>query len=117
MVSLNNRELATVVAALRDWQQRYGTVLSSGAIKDREVPGPLRGYFDEATPLQVDEIDALIDEVNTVTETGATRLDPHIDEVRCSICKRWCSALKVHRHQDDFIGDECCWDERLRASE
>lgn len=38
-------------------------------------------------------------------------------KVNCSICKKPCDPKTVHLHQDDFIGDECCWDERLRSSE
>lgn len=37
--------------------------------------------------------------------------------VICSICKKRCVAHTAHIHQDEWIGDECCWDERLRSSE
>lgn len=40
-----------------------------------------------------------------------------MDEMRCSLCGRVINPDKAHLHQEDFIGDECCWDERLRASE
>lgn len=35
----------------------------------------------------------------------------------CSLCGNPCDARKAHLHQGRLIGDECCWDERLRASE
>ena len=35
----------------------------------------------------------------------------------CCICGNFCDAVTAHIHQGQFIGDECCWDERLRASE
>lgn len=37
--------------------------------------------------------------------------------VFCGICHNDCNAGKAHRHQGQFIGDECCWDEKLRSSE
>ena len=37
--------------------------------------------------------------------------------VKCSLCGEPCNIGTAHIHQDDWIGDECCWDERLRASE
>lgn len=35
----------------------------------------------------------------------------------CSLCGKPCDAGKAHLHQGKLIGDECCWDERLKASE
>ena len=40
-----------------------------------------------------------------------------VKTVTCSLCGNECSAAKAHLHQDKWVGDECCWDERLRASE
>jgi hypothetical protein len=37
--------------------------------------------------------------------------------VRCSVCGAACAAQTAHLHQGKWIGDECCWDERLRSSE
>ena len=37
--------------------------------------------------------------------------------VRCSICGKLASASDAHVHQGGWIGDECCWEERLRRSE
>ena len=39
------------------------------------------------------------------------------DSVTCAICHRACCAKTAHLHSGQWIGDECCWDERLRASE
>jgi len=46
----------------------------------------------------------------------------HLDRLRqagvgCKICGEWCNAETAHLHQDGYIGDECCWDERLKSSE
>ena len=38
-------------------------------------------------------------------------------EVECSICGAPCTAADAHLHQDKWIGDECCWDDRLHGSE
>lgn len=35
----------------------------------------------------------------------------------CSMCGKPCNPGTAHMHQGDFIGDECCWDERLRCTE
>jgi len=37
--------------------------------------------------------------------------------VECSLCHRNCLKATAHRHQGKYIGDECCWDERLRTTE
>jgi len=39
------------------------------------------------------------------------------ETVVCSVCKQPCNKAAAHLHQGEWIGDECCWDERLRASE
>lgn len=49
-------------------------------------------------------------------EIANTSLRPW-NQVRCSICHEPRNAAKAHLHQGEYIGDECCWDERLRASE
>lgn len=38
-------------------------------------------------------------------------------QVTCSICGESVPKATAHLHQGKWIGDECCWDERLRASE
>jgi len=35
----------------------------------------------------------------------------------CSLCGKPCAAMEAHLHQGKLIGDECCWDDRLKASE
>ena len=37
--------------------------------------------------------------------------------VRCGLCGRAVPASTAHLHDEDYVGDECCWDERLRSSE
>ena len=43
--------------------------------------------------------------------------DSYEVDLCCSICGETCDPKTVHFHQGDTIGDECCWDERLRSSE
>lgn len=59
MGGLSNRELATVLAALRYWQSR------------KETPESLDGYFYEHSPLTVEEIDGLCERLNTTTPAEA----------------------------------------------
>ncbi|WP_067819901.1 hypothetical protein [Actinomadura kijaniata] len=37
--------------------------------------------------------------------------------VPCKFCNKSVNATTAHRHDDGWVGDECCWDERLRATE
>lgn len=41
--------------------------------------------------------------------------------VTCAICRKKCKLETAHLHSgedgDEWIGDECCWDDRLHASE
>lgn len=38
-------------------------------------------------------------------------------EVECHICGQDCRADTAHFHQGGWVGDVCCWDERLRSTE
>lgn len=112
MVSLNHRETATVLAALRLWQET--------ANRDETVDEERWPHFTEATPLSDDEIDTLInDKINHVDalEIDHPLTDEERNEVRCSLCRKWCNAETAHLHQDEWVGDECCWTEQLKASE
>jgi len=35
----------------------------------------------------------------------------------CSTCHRPTAANAAHLHQGEWIGDNCCWDDRLKSSE
>ena len=37
--------------------------------------------------------------------------------VECKFCERGVNAQTAHMHQGEYVGDECCWDERLRSTE
>ena len=56
-VRLNDRELATVLAALRYWQQNLANNQDQGPISPDH-------FDDKITPLTVDEIDALCERLN-----------------------------------------------------
>ena len=40
-----------------------------------------------------------------------------VDMVVCTLCKKSAPVKTAHIHQGEWIGDECCWDEKLRSSE
>lgn len=44
-------------------------------------------------------------------------LDFDIEYVTCKFCGKDARADTAHLHQDAWVGDECCWDERLRSTE
>jgi hypothetical protein len=37
--------------------------------------------------------------------------------VRCTFCGKMVPKRTAHRHQGKWVGDDCCWDERLRSTE
>jgi len=41
----------------------------------------------------------------------------NFDEVPCALCGEMVPAKTAHLHEGEYIGDECCWDERLRTTE
>jgi hypothetical protein len=44
--------------------------------------------------------------------------DPDEEEaVLCKFCRHQVPARTAHLHQGGWVGDECCWDERLRSTE
>lgn len=54
-MKLTDRELATVLAALRYWQQDLA----------ENPDGPISEHFESHSPLTSDEIDALCERLNT----------------------------------------------------
>jgi hypothetical protein len=42
---------------------------------------------------------------------------PEVNMVTCSLCHAETPESTAHLHQGEWIGDSCCWDQRLRASE
>lgn len=43
--------------------------------------------------------------------------DDDSETVECSLCLEQCNASTAHLHNGGWVGDECCWDDRLKASE
>jgi hypothetical protein len=39
------------------------------------------------------------------------------DTVQCKFCGADVLQAEAHRHQGEWVGDDCCWDERLRTTE
>lgn len=37
--------------------------------------------------------------------------------ITCALCGNSAVSKTAHLHQEQYIGDECCWDERLKSSE
>ncbi|MFN3076881.1 MAG: hypothetical protein ABT940_08395 [Alphaproteobacteria bacterium] len=42
--------------------------------------------------------------------------EEEIEKVFCALCEQEAPGDTAHYHQDQWIG-ECCWDDRLKASE
>lgn len=63
-----------------------------------------------------------IDESEVARIGGSvTAFRKEIDERSTTVCCKFCHeqvpAKTAHLHQEGLVGDECCWDERLRSSE
>ena len=43
--------------------------------------------------------------------------EPDEDYIVCKFCDNEIDPATAHLHQGEWIGDECCWDERLKSSE
>jgi len=41
----------------------------------------------------------------------------NIDTVVCKFCHKNVPGATAHLHEGEYVGDDCCWDERLRATE
>ena len=67
--------------------------------------------FDKAAPHNEKNVKKAIRAALDKGEIGPTKT------AVCSLCGKPCDAGKAHLHQGKWIGDECCWDERLRSSE
>jgi len=39
------------------------------------------------------------------------------ETVECKFCHQEAPASTAHLHDGQWVGDDCCWDERLRATE
>jgi hypothetical protein len=39
------------------------------------------------------------------------------EAVSCKFCKKLVGVRSAHVHQGEYVGDDCCWDERLRSTE
>ena len=108
-MKLNDRELATILSALRIAQH------SREGWRPMDEPFDNLPYFTDVTPMTNAEIDALVEWLNDSEHPPAPPYQRKT--LPCSVCRRQCNAGRAHRHQKDYIGDECCWDERLKASE
>lgn len=42
--------------------------------------------------------------------------DPEEETVACTFCHKQVSATAAHLHQGSWVGDDCCWNERLRST-
>ena len=87
--NLSDRELATVLAALRYWQQDLDTQDSND-----EGSGPISPHFDEHEPLTSDQIDALCERLNTSASDPGD--NPYIDLCRrvCVLASNWADGTQ-----------------------
>lgn len=52
-----------------------------------------------------------------ITTTETIEVEDAEETVKCRYCGEQVPVATAHQHDGDWIGDECCWDERLRSSE
>lgn len=87
--------LAEAIGKIWDWPQKYIHVLTEKELQ-----------LEEAQIQAAEEEAFWSDEVQEKSSL-----------VICSLCKNFCEVGTAHLHQDEYIGNDCCWDERLKASE
>lgn len=58
-----------------------------------------------------EEVAAFWDAVENVTTEQEQKT------VVCKFCRKETDPYTAHLHQEEWVGDECCWDERLRSTE
>lgn len=65
--------------------------------------------------VSADEMNAITKIENIVSKIRAFNNKTGL--IRCNMCDKFCDAKTAHLHQGKYIGNDCCWDERLRLSE
>lgn len=75
----------------------------AAAALDAEVENDDEATLGNQTEAAHKEIEHLLEDAGILT--------------RCSMCGEFGGAENAHLHQKEFIGDKCCWDERLRSTE
>lgn len=89
--------------------------------------GRLRGHLDLVSvkvnwPLLAETLEEqsgdLTEEQRAVLEEWKRRPNEFGGEtVECKFCHQQVPAETAHLHQGTWVGDDCCWDERLRMTE
>ena len=72
LISISNKETATVLAALRYFQRVAGA---------NGVPAVVRGHFDEHGPLSLEGIDELCERINIPPKLGYVLVDIDAEEL------------------------------------
>ena len=92
----------------------------------KEVLSTLDAMWDGTDdPLRQDAISCAITAVGTMSEEAVGKATARDDDpeglepfdVVCKFCKDLVPAKTAHLHQNEYVGDDCCWDERLRVTE
>lgn len=52
-----------------------------------------------------------------IGDIARAKLEALEPTVVCKFCRILVPRATAHRHQGKWVGDKCCWDERLRISE
>ena len=76
-MTLTDRQTATVLAALRSWQEEI-YLNDDGAVCAHSLQLAGTGHFEDVTPLTPDEIDELCEEINCVA-VPADHVTPLVD--------------------------------------
>lgn len=78
----------------------------------------LQAAIEECGGYMSDEANDKLDElVSFVYDHPESEIEPEPETVTCKLCGEEAPVKTAHRHSGGWIGDECCWDERLRRTE
>jgi hypothetical protein len=81
---------------------------------DRELAQQLHLWIPQGTLLYDHRL--LNVKVQKPCECGGCRLR-RMDKIICALCGEPAPAVTAHLHAMGWVGDDCCWDERLRSTE
>lgn len=113
----------------------YVTYASAGCLPDSEPDGPFLTPAEAAEHILEQYWHVLLDQpeglsMPSVETVAADRVlaDPrehslyswtiaYVPTVECRFCQSQVPEATAHFHDGGWVGDECCWDERLRSGD
>jgi hypothetical protein len=109
--TFNERETATVLAALRYWQQDWVQEIHDAAVEKRKPVADVGGsqFFASVEPLSPAEIDALCERINCPAQAMADQLFLFVTQegdVECVSDSIRLPVVEIHEVSEDLLCDD-----------